>query len=169
MKLDLGSGHVRLEGWKRVDLDPEANPDYKIAIQDLEKNFKPNSVEAIRAYHVLEHISPKEVFPTLRGWWKVLKPRGKITIEVPDCESVMIAYAKGQTSWAEVKRVILGADQDATEWMAHRNLFNTSSLHRFLQITGFVNIKHDTSRPFEVVNMSAEKPEIKTKRKSKNR
>lgn len=158
MKLDLGSGHVRMDGWTRVDLDPEANADYQVPIQELEKHFKPNTVDEIRAYHVLEHISPKEVFPTLRGWWKILKPGGKVTVEVPDCEEIMFAYARGQTSWAEVKRVILGADQDATEWMVHRNLFNKGSLRRFFMITGFVDIKRDESRPFEVVNMTAYKP-----------
>jgi predicted SAM-dependent methyltransferase len=167
MKLDLGSGHVRIDGWLRVDLDPEADADFRIAIQDLEKHFKPNTIDEIRAYHVLEHVRPKEVFPTMRSWWKVLKPGGKVTIEVPDCEGVMIAYAKGQTSWAEVKRVILGADQDATEWMVHRNLFNTGAVRRFFEITGFVNIKKDTTRPFEVVNMSATKPTIKKKGKRK--
>jgi len=164
MKLDLGSGHVRMEGWLRVDLDPDADADYQIPIQELEKHFKPNTVEEIRAYHVLEHISPKEVFPTMRGWWKILKPGGKITVEVPDCEEVMLAYARGQVSWAEVKRVILGADQDATEWMVHKNLFHKGSLRRFFMITGFVDIKRDEARPFEVVNMTAYKPKGKDKK-----
>ena len=157
MKLDLGSGHVRIKGWERVDLDPEADADYKIAIQDVENHFKRNTVDKIRAYHVLEHISPKEVFPTLRGWWKVLKPEGTVTIEVPNCEYAIHAYADEDISWSEVERIILGADQDATEWMVHRCLFTPKKLQRFFMITGFVDIVLNDSKE-EVVNMTAKKP-----------
>jgi predicted SAM-dependent methyltransferase len=164
LKLDLGSGHVRLAGWKRVDIDPEADADYKITIQEVGTCFGNNSIEEIRAYHVLEHISPKDVFPTMRGWWKVLKPHGKITIEVPDCHNIMLEYARGHASWAEVKRILLGADPDATEWMVHRNFFNSGMLKRFFMITGFVNIQHDREKACDVVNMTAFKPGMKTEK-----
>lgn len=158
MKLDLGSGHIRLKGWKRVDLDPEADPHYKLPIQGLEKHFKPNSIDALRAYHVLEHISPRECFSTIKSWWKILKYGCTIHIEVPDCLYAIEAFVDGKISYPEVDRIILGADQDATEWMVHRNIFTEPKLRRLLTVTGFVNITRDESCPPEVVNITAYKP-----------
>ena len=82
MKLNLGSGLKRIDGFLNVDYDERSNPDF---IVDLEKGilpFEDNSVDGIVAHHILEHIG--EGFLTLmKEIYRVSKDGTIIDIEVP--------------------------------------------------------------------------------------
>lgn len=82
MKLNLGSGLKRIDGFLNVDYDEKSNPDF---IVDLEKGilpFEDNSVDGIVAHHILEHIG--EGFLTLmKEIYRVSKDGTIIDIEVP--------------------------------------------------------------------------------------
>lgn len=82
MKLNLGCGKDILDGWENLDLFPTDDRVRGFDIRDIGENFA--DVEAIRAIDVLEHISRKEVLPTLQGWFKALKPGGTVEIRCPD-------------------------------------------------------------------------------------
>lgn len=58
MKLNLGSGKSKFEGFINVDDDTTVNPDYLINLDDigLRLPFDDDSVDEIKAHHVLEHI-----------------------------------------------------------------------------------------------------------------
>ena len=82
MKVDLGSGYKRAEGFVRVDIDPHTNPDY---IVDLEKDdlpFENNSVDEVRAWHILEHLGVG-YFHLMQELYRVCKPGAMIEIQVP--------------------------------------------------------------------------------------
>ena len=56
MKLNIGAGDTKLEGFITFDYDKKASPDY---IVDLERDRFPledNSVETVIAHHTLEHL-----------------------------------------------------------------------------------------------------------------
>lgn len=94
LKLNLGSGGIEYPGFLSVDLlDRRAS-----IIQDITKlDFDENSVSEMICIHAVEHLSPFVVLDTFKLWNKILKPGGKLTIELPDLESLCERYLKADT------------------------------------------------------------------------
>ena len=80
MKLNLGSFDHRLDGFKSVDIDAAANPDF---IADLNNTWPwpDNSIEEVYAIDVLEHLVNKR--HTMNELWRILIPGGIARIVVP--------------------------------------------------------------------------------------
>ena len=81
MKLNIGCGRDKREGYINVDSSPLVNPD---KVCDLEKTplpFKDNSVDEILAFHVLEHI--KNFIPLMHDLHRVCKNGSIIKIKTP--------------------------------------------------------------------------------------
>lgn len=94
IKLNLGSGGVPYKGWLSVDLyDKRAH--IKMDITKLD--FDDCSVEEILASHVFEHLNPYHALDILRDWLRVLKPGGRLTMEMPDIEATCAAFATANT------------------------------------------------------------------------
>lgn len=82
MKLNIGGGDVKLEGFVNLDYDKHSNPDYAI---DLEKDrfpFEDNTVEAVVAHHILEHLG-EGYFHCLQEIYRVCKHGALIDVRVP--------------------------------------------------------------------------------------
>jgi len=84
LKLNLGCGYNKLEGYVNVDNDENCKPD---VLADLEERlpFEDNSVDEIILNHVLEHLgqSTKVYFNVWKELYRVLKDGGLILITVP--------------------------------------------------------------------------------------
>ena len=78
MKIDIGSGPHRYEGYTPWDWSLEG--DARVL------PYEDNSLEEIRASHVLEHIPRHQVNETLRHWVSKLKPGGILRIAVVACD-----------------------------------------------------------------------------------
>lgn len=94
LKLNLGSGGIEYPGFLSVDLlDRRAS-----IIMDITKlDFPENSVLEMICIHAIEHLSPFVVLDTLKLWNRILKPGGKLTLELPDLESLCERYLKANT------------------------------------------------------------------------
>lgn len=82
MKINLGCGEDKVQGFISCDNDPSCNPD---VLFDLEKDrfpFDDNSVEAVIAHHVLEHLG-EGFFHTMQELYRVCKHGTIIDILVP--------------------------------------------------------------------------------------
>lgn len=82
MKIDIGAGDRKREGFITIDYDKCSNADY---ILDLEKDklpFDDNSVEFVVAHHVLEHLG-EGYFHCLQELYRVCKHGALIDIRVP--------------------------------------------------------------------------------------
>lgn len=92
IKLNLGSGGLELPGFLSVDkYDTRAS--LLIDVEELDKYLPENSVEEMVASHLLEHINPYKSVETLKKWLKILKPGGKLAIEVPNMEELCKDFA----------------------------------------------------------------------------
>lgn len=83
MRLNLGCGHVPLEGYFNVDLYAnEADMQGDV----LRCNFQ--DVEEIVAFHLLEHLSRPDAELLLNRARKWMAPGGTLTVEVPDMRAI---------------------------------------------------------------------------------
>jgi len=80
MKLNIGCGRQKIDGYINCDISKEVNPDVLV---DLERTlpFEDNSINEILLNRVLEHtIKPIDIFKEL---YRVCKDRAVIKIRVP--------------------------------------------------------------------------------------
>lgn len=77
VKLNLGAGREKIEGYENIDNDPATNPDF---VYDIVKNgldaYPDNYADEIRAHDFLEHIPLGRTIFVIDEIWRVLKPDG---------------------------------------------------------------------------------------------
>ena len=175
-KLELGSGFHPTPGFTHLDLNPDTNPD--IVGPAFPLDLADCSVGEIRAVDVLEHLPYTHTDAILTDWFRVLKPGGKIYIQVPDADMIMEWYAKSDRRLVEripahlpqtpisgaAWRLLGGLDDGVnakTAATAHLNLhmalFNNVSLREALERAGFENVAM-TSNPHPNLLCHATKP-----------
>lgn len=82
MKINIGGGYKKKEGWINLDIDPNTNPDYVVDLETDRLPFEDNSVDEVIAHHVLEHIGAG-YFHCLQELYRVCKDGAMIDIRVP--------------------------------------------------------------------------------------
>ena len=81
MKLNLGSGYRRIEGYKNVDNDELVKPDYLVDLEDCHLPIEDNTVDEVRAHHIFEHIH--NFIPLMKEIYRVCKHGARLDILVP--------------------------------------------------------------------------------------
>jgi len=89
--LNLGCGMRHLPGYVNIDNRHEAldwDEENKTLFFDITKPlpFGDGSVDMVRAYDILEHISSADVIPLMNEIWRVLKPGAVFESLTPDAE-----------------------------------------------------------------------------------
>lgn len=82
MKLNLGSGSKRHEGYTNIDIDGDSNPDYVLDIGSDKWPFEDNSVDAVIAHHIFEHMGD-EFFHCMQELYRVCKHGTIVHVRVP--------------------------------------------------------------------------------------
>jgi len=90
MKLHLGCGKRKLEGWLNCDLH-DSDLDFDIRVLP----FDDDSADEIMAIHVCEHFYKHDLLGVLTEWHRVLKPNGKISLELPCLDRVLTHFMRG--------------------------------------------------------------------------
>lgn len=87
IRLNLGSGFRPLEGYINIDSRPEVEPDMvlDIAAEGL-STYGDSTVDEVRAYDFLEHVSPDKVVFVLSEIHRVLKPEGILDSLTPSTD-----------------------------------------------------------------------------------
>lgn len=131
IKLDLGAGEIVPEGFTPLgrlhgsEIFPLAYPD--------------NSVDVIRASHVLEHFSHRQVDDVLKEWVRVLKPGGVLRIAVPDFEQIGRGYFEGKGEKCPVEVLLMGGQTDQDDY--HKALFDRAHLRLRMSNAGLVLLR----------------------------
>jgi len=82
LKLNIGGGYKRYDGFLNVDYDSHCNPDY---VCDVEKEilpFEDNSIEEVKVHHILEHLG-EGYFYFLKELYRVCQDGATIDVVVP--------------------------------------------------------------------------------------
>jgi SAM-dependent methyltransferase len=81
MKLHLGCGFDRKEGWVNVDCQARVKPDLVVDLGVFPWPWESDSIDEIYSSHVFEHLH--DALGTMRECYRVLKPGGTLEVVVP--------------------------------------------------------------------------------------
>lgn len=127
VKLNIGGGTHIFDGYTTVDR--------KVGLEAYPLAWPDESVDEIRASHILEHFSRPEVPLVLRDWARVLKPGGVLRIAVPDFETLLNDYLDDPLFEA----YLFGGQTDENDF--HKVLFTRDKLKLQMEQAGFEDIK----------------------------
>jgi predicted SAM-dependent methyltransferase len=142
LRLNIGGGAVEIPGFQTIDRKNgfEAYPLRRSHERTGDGMFPDDSVEEIRACHVLEHFGHQEAELALREWVRVLKPGGTIKVAVPDFAFCAKAYLDGRKM--PIAGFVMGGQTDKDDF--HRTLFDEEHLRRLMEGAGLTDIQHWT-------------------------
>ncbi len=122
LKIVIGASGIYDQGWIATDIE-QLNI---LVSKDWEKYFKTNSIDAILAEHVWEHLTSEEAYVAAKNCNQFLKPNGYIRVAVPDGFNISSDYIN------KVKPGGTGAGSDD-----HKVLYNYKSLSHVFETAGF--------------------------------
>lgn len=147
VRLHLGCGDKRWPGFINVDLFGEY--DIKADLKSLP--FPDNYADEIVAIHVFEHFYRWEVQGVLDEWERVLKPGGKLVLELPSMNKIL-GYMKqcmdaGKPMVVRKTWLALWGDPDyKSVEMTHKWGYSTEELTLLLEDCGFRDIQSTEPR-----------------------
>src|SRR5690606_23008684 len=85
LRLNLGCGLKKIEGWVNVDRSPACEPDAVVNLEEFPWPFADDSAEEVVLRHVLEHLgaTPDIYQGIFRELYRVCAPDARIRITVP--------------------------------------------------------------------------------------
>ena len=157
MKLNLGGneefeggpGSKPLTGFTHVDI--RKLPGISV-VCDVTKElpFEDNSVDEIRASHIIEHVHPEQVRNTLAEWSRVLKLGGLLRVYCPNADRIAETFVQGNISITRFSELLFGAqsydnqpgivkteDTLADIVNIHKAAYNKERLSILLETEGF--------------------------------
>lgn len=130
LRLNLGSGENPIDGWENIDRKNGAE------VFPLETT-EDDSVDEIRASHILEHFPAAKVGEVLKHWVAKLKTEGTLKIAVPDFKKICDSYAEGNDF--NVTGYLMGGQIDEDDY--HKSIFDQPSLAKLMSAAGLIDIK----------------------------
>ena len=82
MKLNIGSGYVKIPGFLNVDHDPQVKPDFLCDLENLKLPIEDNTVDEVYAHHIFEHIGAG-FFNMMKEIYRVCKHDAVLDIKFP--------------------------------------------------------------------------------------
>ena len=84
MKLNLGCGNKKVEGFTGVDIK---DADIVADIRNLP--YPDESVDEVLSVHCVEHFYVREILGVIKEWRRVLRTGGKMALELPCLDKVL--------------------------------------------------------------------------------
>ena len=129
----------------------------RVTICSISKTpFPDNFADFVYSHHSLEHVNIGDVVPTLKEWWRILKPGGLVNINVPDLlgNARKLVETDGNLLWSrrgerdewesgytQILHAIYG--DESTPYQHHRTGFTPAYLRQLLSESGFAVGKID--------------------------
>ena len=158
LKLHLGCGTVRLDGWINIDLETRAD----LAL-DVRRPlpFKDGAARLIYHEHLMEHLTVEEGCAGLRDWFRLLGPGGVLRIATPDLAYVVERYGGDWRDQAWLRLPEYAFIRTRAEminvsfrWWGHRYLYDGEELERRMRDAGFASVRRCALRQSAVPELA---------------
>lgn len=138
MRLHIGSGPVRIDGWTNVDVTAYEGVD---VVLDVREPWPFENVELIFAEHFLEHLTLVEGLRFLRECRRVLRDDGVLRLSTPNLDWVWLTHYKPPSELSIEEQLVgcLEINRAFHGW-GHRFLYNLRTLQLALEAAGFAEV-----------------------------
>ncbi len=138
VRLNLGCGHIPLDGFVNIDMRPLPGVDVVAAVDDLP--IEPASVAEVFSAHVLEHFPEAELTRRLLPYWvSLLRPGGIFRAVVPDLPSMIQQYVQQDIDFESLRQVAYGGQEYEGDF--HFTAFTTDRLGELMERAGLADIE----------------------------
>jgi glycosyltransferase involved in cell wall biosynthesis len=139
LNLHLACGSDIQTGYINTDLYPAQGVKVDAVIDASKVPYNDNSIDTVRALHVIEHFHFHDAVKVLKEWYRILKPGGKLIIETPDFLASCKRFIEDPSM-----RIALYGHFYAYPWepgQTHYFLFTEEQLVCHLGWAGFKNMR----------------------------
>jgi len=137
LRLHVGSGGVRREGWVNIDIDASPGVDL---VADVRRGLPFSGVDAIYAEHFLEHLSADDAVFFLSEAHRVLAPGGRLRLSTPNLHWVVETHHRLAEEHPTGASADLHLNRAFFCW-GHRFLWSRAVLQAALESCGFEAIR----------------------------
>ena len=142
VKLHLGCGEHRLDGWINVDGQPNPRADLVLDLHADLECLPDGGCGWIYAAHVIEHLYPDKLPEVLAHLCRALEPGGRLTLATTDLIGIFehrFLEADEGNAW---EAALFGEVSSTDHPMAaHRNCFTYDKLADLLAAAGFARVR----------------------------
>jgi hypothetical protein len=137
LKVNVGCGHIALDGY--INVDRRELPGVDVVAEANNMPFGRGTVSEFFSAHLLEHFPIEQLRREILPYWKtLLKPEGQLRAVVPDAEAMIAEYAAGRYSYSDLREVTFGGQDYDGDF--HYNMFTPESLAVLLHEAGFSRV-----------------------------
>lgn len=148
--INVGCGRRVLDGWVNVDVQAAKQaPRPPEVLADARNIPLPDGCAlTVMALHVIEHFYLWEVGDVLAEWRRLLKPGGRLVLELPDlakaCRNYLQMSKRGQVSKLDQYAMwpLYGDPSHGDPYMCHRWGYDPNSIATLLSAHGYADITH---------------------------
>src|SRR5690606_8015018 len=138
VRLHLGCGDKRLEGW--INIDGQALPGVDV-VADLRRPLDFDNVEAVFAEHFIEHLRIEDTLRLFAELHRVLRPGGVVRLSTPNLDWVWsYCYHLEERPGGGRTQAALVLNRAFHAW-GHQFLWNEPILRAALTASGFVDLR----------------------------
>ena len=130
MKINIGSGIHKHDGFLNIDIDPSCNPDYVVDLEKDKLPFDDDTIEEVKAHNILEHIGPG-FFHFIKELYRVCKDGALVDVVVPhpyhDVFYGDLTHVRPITvqSLRQLSKKVSNYERDAfSNWSGHANILD---------------------------------------------
>ncbi|MEM7587084.1 MAG: hypothetical protein AAF560_27090 [Acidobacteriota bacterium] len=137
LRLHIGSGSQRLEGWVNVDIRPFPGVDL---VADVTRGLEFARVDAVYAEHFLEHLAADDALDFLTAIHRMLTPEGCLRLSTPNLDWVWSSHYGLEGAPAHKVDHALKINRAFHGW-EHKFLWNGEILAAALTAIGFTDLR----------------------------
>lgn len=152
-KVNLGSGEDVRKGFLNIDIRDLKGVNFVADVRDL-KEIESDSVLFLVAQHLLEYIPRADMLSTLKEWYRILKPKGRLEIRTTDIakltQSLYLNNISTELGMTEEMVLSLLYGQQLHEYDIRYNGFTSLFLQGILKGIGFT-IEHNVYEDLDFI------------------